>query len=252
MNGRVVPASGASIALAAKRLRDGELVAFPTETVYGLGADAGNADAVHRIFAAKGRPSDHPVIVHLANAADVGRWAREFPEGARRLAVTNAGTIPDRGLFGVFLVDGSGRVGELDEEMVFESRVGETFLLGASTWRIEEITHDRVVVSPAPGEPGKMPFWKGDSAGRPRELGLAIGKLARELREMPPPAALDRLERQHDLDRTAGENLLQYLADQSAAGVRDIGTRCDHTLSCPQMYSSALSSAPMRCGNPMI
>jgi ATP-dependent Lhr-like helicase len=144
-------------------------------------------------------------------------------EGALRVAIANAGTIPDRGLYGVFLAGvgagpASGRVGELDEEMVFESRVGETFLLGASTWRIEEITHDRVLVSPAPGEPGKMPFWKGDSAGRPLELGLAIGKLARELREMPAPSAIDRLERQHDLDRTAGENLLQYLADQSAAG----------------------------------
>jgi L-threonylcarbamoyladenylate synthase len=86
MSSRVLPASATSIALAAKRLRDGELVAFPTETVYGLGADAGNADAVHRIFATKGRPSDHPVIVHLASDADVDRWAREFPEGARRLA----------------------------------------------------------------------------------------------------------------------------------------------------------------------
>ena len=89
-------------------------------------------------------------------------------EGARRMAVTNGGTIPDRGLYGVFLAGaaapgGGARVGELDEEMVFESRVGETFLLGASTWRIEEITHDRVLVSPAPGEPGKMPFWRGDA-----------------------------------------------------------------------------------------
>jgi ATP-dependent Lhr-like helicase len=136
------------------------------------------------------------------------------------VAVANAGTIPDRGLFGVFLVGataGSGRVGELDEEMVFESRVGETFLLGASTWRIEEITHDRVLVSPAPGEPGKMPFWKGDQAGRPRELGFAIGKLARELREVPAPVAIDRLMRLHDLDRVAADNLLQYLADQVAA-----------------------------------
>ena len=101
--------------------------------------------------------------------------------------------------------------------MVFESRVGETFLLGASTWRIEEITHDRVLVSPAPGEPGKMPFWKGDQAGRPRELGLAIGRLARELGEVPAAAAIDRLIRTHDLDRVAAENLLQYLADQAAA-----------------------------------
>ena len=141
-------------------------------------------------------------------------------EGALRVAIANAGTIPDRGLYGVFLVGarpGTGRVGELDEEMVFESRVGETFLLGASTWRIEDITHDRVLVSPAPGEPGKMPFWKGDPAGRPRELGFAIGRLSRELREVPAPAAIDRLMRAHDLDRGAAENLLQYLADQVAA-----------------------------------
>jgi len=140
-------------------------------------------------------------------------------QGAVRIAVANAGTIPDRGLYGVFLAGakpGTARVGELDEEMVFESRVGETFLLGASTWRIEEITHDRVTVSAAPGEPGKMPFWKGDTAGRPLELGMAIGQLGRELSELPPGSALDRLERQHDLDRTAAANLLQYLADQRA------------------------------------
>ncbi len=142
-------------------------------------------------------------------------------ESALRIAVTNAGTIPDRGLYGVFLADaapGAARVGELDEEMVFESREGETFVLGASTWRIDSITHDRVVVSPAPGEPGKMPFWKGDAAGRPRELGAAIGRLARELREMPPAAAVDRLVREHDLDHAAAETLLQYLAEQHAAG----------------------------------
>src|SRR3989475_8566895 len=102
-------------------------------------------------------------------------------DGARRLAVTNAGTIPDRGLFGVFLVDGGGRVGELDEEMVYEARAGQTFLLGASTWRIEEITRDRVLVSPAPGVPGAVPFWKGEGVGRPYELGEAIGRASREL-----------------------------------------------------------------------
>ena len=99
--------------------------------------------------------------------------------GARRLAVTNAGTIPDRGLFGVHLVDGGGRVGELDEEMVYEARAGQTFLLGASTWRIEEITRDRVLVSPAPGVPGAVPFWKGEGVGRPYELGAAIGAASR-------------------------------------------------------------------------
>jgi ATP-dependent Lhr-like helicase len=140
--------------------------------------------------------------------------------GAKRVAIANAGTIPDRGLYGVFLAgaDRPIRVGELDEEMVFETEVGETFTLGASTWRVEEITHDRVLVSPAPGEPGKTPFWHGDQAGRPAELGIAIGKLIRDLRATPKDAALDRLVRLHDLDRTAAENALRYLDDQAAAG----------------------------------
>ncbi len=144
-------------------------------------------------------------------------------EGAARIAILNAGTIPDRGLYGVFLAHNEGkpvRVGELDEEMVFETRTNETFILGASTWRIAEITHDRVLVEPAPGEPGKMPFWKGDSAGRPLEFGLRIGALIRELREMPRPAALTRLVTEHDLDPVAAENLLTFLDDQhSATGV---------------------------------
>jgi ATP-dependent helicase Lhr and Lhr-like helicase len=138
-------------------------------------------------------------------------------DGSKRVAVANGGTIPDRGLFGVFLLGapkGAARVGELDEEMVFESRVGETFVLGASSWRIEEITHDRVLVSPAPGQPGKMPFWKGDRAGRPLELGLAIGRLTRDLLRVPPQTAIDRLTREHDLDAKAAENLLQYLREQ--------------------------------------
>src|SRR5437899_1181534 len=149
-------------------------------------------------------------------------------EGAKRVAIANGGTIPDRGLYGVFLVGDRGpsahpspgarrRVGELDEEMVFESRVGEIFVLGASSWRIEEITPDRVLVSPAPGAPGKMPFWKGDRAGRPLELGLAIGHLMRDLLRLPPATAIDRLTRKHDLDASAAENLLQYLRDQITA-----------------------------------
>ena len=117
-------------------------------------------------------------------------------QGAKQVAIANAGTIPDRGLYGVFLSGADkdkARVGELDEEMVFEARAGETFLLGASTWRIDQITHDRVLVSPAPGEPGKMPFWKGEGPGRPVELGMAIGKLVRELRKTPDAQALERL-----------------------------------------------------------
>ena len=138
-------------------------------------------------------------------------------EGARRLAVTNAGTIPDRGLFGVYLVEGGGRVGELDEEMVYEARAGQTFLLGASTWRIEEITRDRVLVSPAPGIPGLVPFWKGEGVGRPYELGQAIGRAARELVGLDDERALSRLTGEHALDERAAGNLLTYLREQEAA-----------------------------------
>jgi ATP-dependent helicase Lhr and Lhr-like helicase len=138
-------------------------------------------------------------------------------EGARRLAVTNAGTIPDRGLFGVYLVEGGGRVGELDEEMVYEARAGQTFLLGASTWRIEEITRDRVLVSPAPGIPGLVPFWKGEGVGRPYELGAAIGRAARELVALDDADATRRLVDRHALDERAAENLLTYLREQEEA-----------------------------------
>ncbi len=141
-------------------------------------------------------------------------------DGAARLAILNAGTIPDRGLYGVFLAFTEGkpvRVGELDEEMVFESHPNETFILGASTWRITDITHDRVLVTPAPGEPGKMPFWKGDGPGRPLEFGRRIGAMVRELRALPHAAALTRLVNEHDLDPGAAENLLRFLADQAEA-----------------------------------
>ncbi|HZR92733.1 MAG TPA: DEAD/DEAH box helicase [Gaiellaceae bacterium] len=137
--------------------------------------------------------------------------------GARRLAVTNAGTIPDRGLFTVQLVDSGSRVGELDEEMVYEARAGQTFMLGASTWRIEEITRDRVLVSPAPGVPGAVPFWKGEGVGRPYELGAAIGQAARELASLPDGAALERLGVDYHLDERAARNLLAFLREQEAA-----------------------------------
>ena len=155
--------------------------------------------------------------------------------GALRLAVTSGGTIPDRGLFGVFLasgattsdvpvdaersagrVRGGKRVGELDEEMVYESRVGDTFTLGSSTWRIDDITPDRVLVTPAPGVPGRLPFWKGDSPGRPAELGAAMGSWVRELASLPAEAARAKVE-QAGLDAWAADNLLAYLAEQRAA-----------------------------------
>jgi ATP-dependent Lhr-like helicase len=141
-------------------------------------------------------------------------------QGARRVAIVNGGTIPDRGLYGVFLANSpegkSVRVGELDEEMVFESRTGDVFLLGASSWRIEDITVDRVLVSPAPGEPGKMPFWHGDRPGRPLELGRAIGRLSRELLSAKEEASRERL-REQGLDAAAATHLLAYLEEQRQA-----------------------------------
>ncbi|WP_299034905.1 DEAD/DEAH box helicase [uncultured Pseudokineococcus sp.] len=143
--------------------------------------------------------------------------------GAQRLAVTSGGTIPDRGLYGVFLASGEGpgrRVGELDEEMVYESRVGDVFTLGASTWRIEDITRDQVLVTPAPGQPGKLPFWHGDSLGRPAELGRALGAFVRELAAAPGgwdgDVARDRA-RAAGLDAWAVDNLLGYLREQQEA-----------------------------------
>ncbi len=132
--------------------------------------------------------------------------------GARALAVANAGTIPDRGLFSVNLPDGR-RVGELDEEMVYEARTGQTFLLGATSWRIEQITRDRVVVTPAPGVPGAVPFWHGESVGRPRELGEAIGAFTRWAVRQDE----DTLAGEYDLDQLAARNLLAFLREQEAA-----------------------------------
>ncbi|MFZ4720287.1 MAG: Lhr family helicase, partial [Ilumatobacteraceae bacterium] len=137
-------------------------------------------------------------------------------DGSKRLAIMSGGTIPDRGLFGVFLPDGT-RVGELDEEMVYESRPGETFLLGATTWRIEDITFERVVVTPAPGQPGKMPFWHGDRPGRPLELGRALGAFQREVRAMPTDTALGSLMEDYSLDVLAATNVMLYLGEQAEA-----------------------------------
>jgi len=133
-------------------------------------------------------------------------------KGSRGLAIANAGTIPDRGLYAVTLPDGR-RVGELDEEMVYEARPGQAFLLGASSWRIEEITRDRVIVTPAPGAPGAVPFWKGDSVGRPAELGKAIGEFSRWAVEQDAAT----LQRDYDLDERAARNLIGYLREQQVA-----------------------------------
>ncbi len=138
--------------------------------------------------------------------------------GAQRVAVTSGGTIPDRGLFGVFVAGETrnARVGELDEEMVYESRVNDVFTLGTTSWRIVEITHDRVNVLPAFGQPGKLPFWHGDGLGRPAELGEALGKFSREVAAATPEKASARL-RSSGLDDNAIENLLAYLAEQREA-----------------------------------
>lgn len=136
--------------------------------------------------------------------------------GSRMLAVLNAGTIPDRGTYGVFLPDGP-RIGELDEEMVYESREGDLIILGASTWRIEEITRDKVVVSPAPGQPGRMPFWRGDGPGRPIDLGQALGAFLRELVEVPDAERKAWVQARAPLDDLAVRNLLDYIDEQREA-----------------------------------
>jgi len=163
-------------------------------------------------------PSDEfselrPRIIWDRNAGTI-----EGRPGAQRLAVVSGGTIPDRGLFGVYLVGeedskASKRVGELDEEMVYESRVGDVFALGATSWRIEDITFDRVLVTPAFGQPGKLPFWKGDSLGRPLELGQALGEFIREVSGADTSAAVARCER-IGLDPFAAGNLVAYLSEQ--------------------------------------
>jgi ATP-dependent helicase Lhr and Lhr-like helicase len=247
--GRIFPKFRADLlecAVVAKRMRDGEI-----ETTV-VPRNALDVLAQQIVAIAAAAPEDQPVAVddlealvtrthsygelsrkQLENVLDMldGRYpSSEFSElrpriiwdritgtikarpGARQLAVTNAGTIPDRGLYAVTLPDGR-RVGELDEEMVYEARPGQTFLLGASTWRIEEIGRDRVIVTPAPGLPGAVPFWKGDSVGRPRELGEAIGAFARTAVSETP----EQLQAEYDLDPLAAKNLLEFLTEQQEA-----------------------------------
>ena len=181
-------------------------------------------------------PSDEFAELRPRIIWDRNEGTIEGRPGAQRLAVTSGGTIPDRGLFGVYIigteVEGSGapagdgtparapkggrRVGELDEEMVYESRVGDVFALGATSWKIEDITHDRVLVSPAFGQPGKLPFWKGDSLGRPVDLGRALGAFVRELSASDPGPAAARCQAS-GLDTFAANNLVQYLSEQKQA-----------------------------------
>jgi ATP-dependent helicase Lhr and Lhr-like helicase len=137
--------------------------------------------------------------------------------GARLRVALNPGTIPDRGTYAVHLGEGGPRLGELDEEMVFETRRGETFVLGASSWRVLEVTRDRVLVEPAPGEPGKLPFWRGQGPGRPVELGRAIGALLRELESRDPEEGASWLREECQLDELAAKNLVELVADQREA-----------------------------------
>ncbi|MBT0995779.1 DEAD/DEAH box helicase [Cellulomonas sp. DKR-3] len=249
-------------AVTAQRMRSGELEAMHVpsnpldvlaqQVVAMVAVDDWTVDDLARVvrraapFATLGDATLHAVLDMLAGRYPSEEFAELRPRvvwdragdvlsgrpGALRLAVTSGGTIPDRGLFGVFLatdrtdgvpVDtdaarprGGKRVGELDEEMVYESRAGDTFTLGSSTWRIEEITADRVLVSPAPGVPGRLPFWKGDSPGRPAELGRAMGAWVRGLVPLDDEAARATL-REAGLDEWAGDNLLTYVREQHEA-----------------------------------
>ncbi len=193
-------------------------------------------DDVHRVVACA-HPYHDLSVTQLENVLDMldGRYpSEEFAElrprlvwdriegtlrsrrGSQKLAVTNAGTIPDRGLYGVHLPDGR-RVGELDEEMVYEARTGQAFRLGSTTWRIEEITRDRVIVTPAPEIPGAIPFWHGDGIGRTFELGAAVGAFQREVSELPEQRALTALRSEYDLDEFAADNVYRYLSEQREA-----------------------------------
>ncbi len=248
--GRIFPKFRADLlecAVVARAMRDGaiEETAIPrnpldvlAQQIVAISADGEIAlDDLHRLVRGA-YPFSDLSRAQLENVLDMlaGRYpSDEFAElrprivwdrtaglirgrtGAQRLAITNAGTIPDRGLFGVHLVGGGGRVGELDEEMVYEARQGQTFMLGASTWRIEEITRDRVLVSPAPGAPGAIPFWKGEGVGRPYELGEKIGAASRELVALSDARADKRLREDFFLDPRAARNLLTYLREQAAA-----------------------------------
>ena len=239
----------AQTAVAVQRMRTGEIEALrvpanPLDVLAQqvVAASALDAWPVDDLFALVRRSAPYASLPRAAFDATLdllsGRYpSEEFAElrprvvwdrvtgtltgrpGAQRLAVTSGGTIPDRGLFGVFLVGGDGpgrRVGELDEEMVYESRVGDVFALGATSWRIEDITHDRVLVTPAPGVPGRLPFWKGDSVGRPAELGRAIGAFTRDLAGLPAAAAVTAATG-HGLDEWAAANLVGYLTEQQQA-----------------------------------
>ena len=246
--GRIFPKFRADLvecAVVARRMREGliETTVVPrnpldvlAQQVVAIAAVAGDdgvsVDELHALFRRTWTYADLD-LRQLENVLDMldGRYpSREFAElrprlvwdriagtvrarpGAQALAVANAGTIPDRGLFSVNLPDGR-RVGELDEEMVYEARTGQVFLLGATSWRIEQITRDRVVVTPAPGVPGAVPFWHGESVGRPRELGEAIGAFARWAVRQDEAT----LAREYDLDELAARNLLAFLREQEAA-----------------------------------
>ncbi|WP_460369146.1 DEAD/DEAH box helicase, partial [Actinocorallia lasiicapitis] len=234
-------------AVVAERMRDGEIemLRYPRNPLDVLAQQIVAMTAmdewdVEELFALVKRAAPYATLPRSAYEATLDMLAGRYPSeefgelrprivwdrvtgvlrgrrGAQRLAVLSGGTIPDRGLFGVFLVgEKASRVGELDEEMVYESRVGDVFVLGSSSWRIEDITPDRVLVSPAPGRPGKLPFWHGDSPGRPAELGRAVGAFTRELGALAPDRARDRAARA-GLDPWAADNLVSYLAEQKEA-----------------------------------
>ncbi len=205
--GKAQPAgSGGKVQPAALALEEVEAVALATYSFAELSREAfeGVLDMLSGRY-----PSDEFAELRPRITWDRLAGTLTARRGSRMLAVTSGGTIPDRGLYRVVTPDG-GKVGELDEEMVYESRVGETFLLGASTWRIEDIDRDRVVVTPAPGQPGKMPFWHGDSVGRPLELGRAVGAFLREAVDLSDDDLRDR----HGLDALATSNLRRYLGEQ--------------------------------------
>lgn len=240
----------AECALLVRRMREGAIEALRVprnpldvlaqQIVAMTAVEPMHADALYATvrraypFADLARPAFDAVLAMLAGSYPSDEFADLRPRvvwdrasgivtarpEARTVALLSGGTIPDRGLYTVHLGEGGPRVGELDEEMVFESRPGQTFILGASTWRVERITADRVIVSPAPGEPGNIPFWRGDGAGRPAEFGRALGAFLRETDEALRRDRAEAIRRLRDdcaLDAFAAENLAAYLEEQRQA-----------------------------------
>jgi ATP-dependent helicase Lhr and Lhr-like helicase len=147
----------------------------------------------------------------------VNNTLRALP-GSNHLAITSGGTIADRGYFGVYLEDGRTRVGEVDEEFILESRVGDTFILGSSVWRMIAIDANRLTVVAAPGQPARMPFWRGEGIGRSFEVGRQIGEFRRTIgARLDTPGCTEQIQQAYPVDGRSAWNIVEHLRRQREA-----------------------------------